>query len=185
MELKQVTTWPLVMKILLITLESCKQLPLTHSTGKRTLLNFQNLSCVLFDIVLRVCSCTEILFWKVLFLSFFVFYLFLHFGTWSKMKIGYKLHFNPIYVTRLFLYPCYIPWKHQKTSGFLMTWTGLRYIHSPRNYRRQKAIAFDIAIEEKIIGSKFLPSIIYLQFAMNLSLFCWIRLFLSYKCLLF
>ena len=44
--------------------------------------------------------------------------------------------------------------------------------YSPRNYRRQKAIAFDIAIEEKIIGSKFLPPIIYLQFAMNLSLFC-------------
>ena len=31
---------------------------------------------------------------------------------------------------------------------------------------------FDIAIEEKIIDSKFLLSIIYLQFAMNLFLFC-------------
>ena len=50
-------------------------------------------------------------------------------------------------------------------------------VNSPRNYRRQKAIPFDIAIEEKIIGSKFLPSIIYLQFAMNLSLFCWIQMF--------
>ena len=45
-------------------------------------------------------------------------------------------------------------------------------MNSPRNYRWQKAIAFDIAIEEKIIDSKFLPSIICLQFAMNLSLFC-------------
>ena len=48
---------------------------------------------------------------------------------------------------------------------------------SPRNYRRQKAIVFDIAIKEKIICSKFLPPIIYLQFAMNLSLFCWIQMF--------
>ena len=45
-------------------------------------------------------------------------------------------------------------------------------IFRPRNYRRQKAIAFDIALEEKIIDSKFLPSITYLQFAVNLSLFC-------------
>ena len=53
---------------------------------------------------------------------------------------------------------------------------------SPRNYRRQKVIAFDIAIEEKIIDSKLFT---YLQFAVNLSLFCWIKSFLSYKCLLF
>ena len=43
---------------------------------------------------------------------------------------------------------------------------------SPCNYRWQKAIAFDIAIEEKIIDRKFLPLVIYLQFTMNLSLFC-------------
>ena len=49
------------------------------------------------------------------------------------------------------------------------------YSNSPRNYRLQKAIAFNIAIEEKIINSKFLPLIIYLQFTMNLSLFYWIR----------
>ena len=58
------------------------------------------------------------------------------------------------------------------------------YIYSPRNYRRQKAIAFDIVIKEKIIGNKFLLLIIYLQFSMNLPLFCW-RSFLSYQCLLF
>ena len=34
------------------------------------------------------------------------------------------------------------------------------------------AIAFNIAIEQKIIDSKFLLLIIYLPFAMNLSLFC-------------
>ena len=33
--------------------------------------------------------------------------------------------------------------------------------YSPRNYPRQKAIVFDIAIEEKIIDSKFLPSTIW------------------------
>ena len=48
---------------------------------------------------------------------------------------------------------------------------------SPCNYQWQKAIAFNIAIEEKIIDSKFLPLIIYLQFAMNISLFCWIKSF--------
>ena len=37
-----------------------------------------------------------------------------------------------------------------------------RVIHSSCNYRQQKAIAFDIAIKEKIIDSKFLLSIIYL-----------------------
>ena len=58
-------------------------------------------------------------------------------------------------------------------------------IFSPCNYRQQKANAFDIAIKEKIIGSKFLPLIICLQFSMNLSLICWITSFLSYKCLLF
>ena len=62
---------------------------------------------------------------------------------------------------------------------------GFHLLSSPRNYRWQTAIAFDIAIEEKIIDRKFFPSIIYLQFAMNLSLFCWIRSFFSYKCLPF
>ena len=52
-------------------------------------------------------------------------------------------------------------------------------------YQIVMLIAFDIAIEEKIIDSKFLPSIIYLQFAINLSLFRWITPFRSYKCLLF
>ena len=57
-------------------------------------------------------------------------------------------------------------------------------VYNPCNYQQQRAIAFNIAIEEKIIDIKFLPSIIYLQFTMN-SLFCWIRCFLSNKCLLF
>ena len=58
------------------------------------------------------------------------------------------------------------------STSFAKFFSHLYSPFSPRNYRRQKTIAFDIAIEEKIIGSKFLPSIIYLQFAMNLSLFC-------------
>ena len=37
---------------------------------------------------------------------------------------------------------------------------------------KRQLIAFDIAIKEKVIDSKFSLSIIYLQFAMNLSLFC-------------
>ena len=72
----------------------------------------------------------------------------------------------------------------------LLKWPGIYNIltslffkyktYSPQNYRWQNAIAFNITIKEKIINSKFLPLIIYLQFTMNLSLFYWIRSLLFY-----
>ena len=54
-------------------------------------------------------------------------------------------------------------------SGEVARWEVLSFIQgwgtqgesSPCNYRRRKAIAFNIAIEEKIIDRKLLPSIIF------------------------